>query len=114
MKRKGKPEKIECEICGCKESEVLEHHHVIPRTEINTDHSYWNLCVLCPTCHSRHHLGSIRIIGIYPSTKLPLGRTVIYEEDGKNNSGITEPYYIPKPKSVKYYGKKDKGSKQKD
>lgn len=106
--KKVKPEKIECEICGEKDKSVLHHHHVVERVEINSDNSYWNLAVLCPTCHMRHHSGSINIIGIYPSTKPPLGRSVIYEENGKSATGITEPYYVPKPKAVKFNYEKAK------
>lgn len=47
-------------------------------------------------------MGSIKIIGIYPSTKPPLGRSVIYEDHGQTTAGIKEPYYVPTPKSVKY------------
>ena len=43
----------------------------------------------------------------------PHSNAVIYEEDGINKSGITDPYYVPKPKSVKYYGKSE-GTEQKD
>ncbi len=70
------------------------------------DHSYWNTCVVCSNCHEKLHAGLIHIIGIYPSTKPPLGRSVIYESDIiKNETGITEPYYIPIPKSEKYHAK---------
>lgn len=105
LKRKKKPDKIECEICGEKDTCVLHHHHIVERTEINTDNSYWNLAVLCSNCHNKVHHGDIKIIGIYPSTKPPLGRSIIYEQDGKNSTGITEPYYIPQPKAMKVHEK---------
>ncbi len=107
LSRKGKPKKIHCEICKESDVAILQHHHIVERTEINTDNSYWNLAVLCPSCHSRYHLGSLNIIGIYPSTDPVMGRTVIYEEEGTNKFGITEPYYTPKPKAIKY-GKSDR------
>lgn len=100
--RTGKPEKIECESCGCNQKEILHHHHIIERKEINTDNSYWNLVVLCPNCHYLHHIGVKEIIAVYPSTRPPLGRSVIYKDD---DSGIKEPYYNPTPKSIKYYVK---------
>lgn len=115
LKRKGKPKKIQCEICGEKDESTLHRHHIVERTEINTDHSYWNLAVLCSNCHNKVHHGDLKIIGIYPSTDPIMGRTVIYEENGVNDSGITEPYYIPKPKSMRWHGaEKAKGSEQED
>jgi len=111
--KRGLPKKIKCEVCDDDRSGLLEHHHVVPRAE-GGDDNYWNVAVVCSSCHSRHHHrhGSLKIIGIYPSTEPVMGRTVIYEEDGVNAFGITEPYYTPQPKSVKYGG--SKGTEQKD
>lgn len=109
MKKLGKKlEKIICEICSESDKSTLHKHHIIPRTDPNcTDHPF-NLAVICSNCHNKVHAEVIKIIGIYPSTKLPYHRTLIYETIGNgNNSGITEPYYIPKPKSIKWYGADD-------
>lgn len=108
--RKGKPPKIHCEICKCNNKDILQWHHIVERTDINMDHSYYNLVVLCPSCHAKHHLSDLKIIGVYPSTDPIMGRTVIYELKGENKTGITEPYYVPTPKSMRLY-EKDKGTK---
>jgi hypothetical protein len=82
-----------CEIDGCEVRECLHLHHIVPRTDINTTNNSFNLCILCPTHHSYVHAGRLKIIGIYPSTKLPNKRVVIYELDGKRNiEGIDVPF----------------------
>lgn len=99
---------IVCEICGEDDKSTLHKHHLVPRTDINSDNSWYNLGVLCSNCHNKIHHGNLKIIGIYPSTKLPYKRTVIFEENGTSNvPQITEPYYIPKAKSMRLHGKKD-------
>ena len=101
-KRTSKLEKIECEICGCKDIEVLHKHHITARVELNTSNDPMNLLVCCSNCHNKIHFKKIKIIGIYPSTKLPYGRTVIYELDGKQNiPNINVPYFQHKPKQTK-------------
>ena len=91
-----------CEICGNADKKILHEHHIIERTELNTSNHEMNLCVICPNCHGLVHSGKLEIIGIYPSTKPPLGRSVIFSMDGKRNiDGIDEMYYKPKRKSVK-------------
>jgi hypothetical protein len=92
-----------CEIEGCNISECLELHHIIERTELNTNNHPDNLCILCPTHHSYVHKGLLKIIAIYPSTKPPNGRTVIYEMDGKRNLDINGPIIDFKPKSFKIF-----------
>ena len=98
--------KIVCEICGENDKSTLEKHHIVERTEKNTDHNDWNLAIICANCHSKIHDKKIRIIGPYPSTQKPYNRTLVYEKNGVSNvPGITEPYYVPKPKSMRvYYG----------
>jgi hypothetical protein len=47
----------------------------------------------------------LKIIGVYPSTQLPNGRTLVYELDGKKNiEGIDQPYVEFKNKSFKLFG----------
>jgi len=93
-----------CEIDDCEVRECLHLHHVIERTEINTCNDSLNLCILCPTHHALAHDGKLKIIGIFPSTKLPNGRTVIYELNGQRNiEGIDHPYIKFENKKYKLY-----------
>jgi hypothetical protein len=100
-----KRQKIECEVCGEKNTKILHRHHVIERTELNTDNSDWNLAIICPSCHSKHHAGSIKIIGVFPSTKYQSGKILVYiNENGDCNVPAlkdSKPYYTPKPKEMK-------------
>lgn len=94
-----------CEIEGCSETDNLHLHHIIERTEINTNNHPFNLSILCPNHHSYVHSGRLKIIGVYPSTQLPNGRTLVYELDGKKNiEGIDKPYAEFKNKSFKLFG----------
>lgn len=90
-----------CEIDNCQETLNLHKHHIIERTEINTTNDNYNIAILCPSCHSKVHSGNIKIIGIYPSTKLPNCRTLIYEINGLKNIDIDAPYIQFKNKSFK-------------
>lgn len=91
-----------CEIEGCNENSNLHLHHIIERTEINTNNHPFNLSILCPNHHAAVHSGRLKIIGVYPSTKLPNARTLIYELDGKRNiEGIDIPYIEFTNKSFK-------------
>jgi hypothetical protein len=93
-----------CEIEGCEVTECLHKHHIIERTEINTNNHPLNLCILCPNHHSFVHAGLLKIIGVFPSTKPPNGRTVVYELNGKRNIDIDVPYIVFKNKSYKISG----------
>ena len=95
-----KPPKIKCEVCGELDSKILDHHHIVPRTDPNSNNNGMNLAVLCASCHRKHHTGSLHIIGVFPSTS---GRILIYEIDGKKNLDIDVPYYIPKAKEKVSY-----------
>lgn len=102
--RKSKLIKDKCEIesCNVTDSNLLHLHHIIERTEINTNNSNFNLAILCANCHALTHSGRLKIIGVYPSTKLPNKRVLIYELDGKKNiDGIDQPYVEFKNKSFK-------------
>lgn len=100
--------KNKCEIEGCNETDHLHLHHIIERTEANTSNNILNLSILCPNHHNYVHSGRIKIIGVYPSTKLPNNRTLIYELDGKRNiEGIDTSYINFKNKSYKLHGIKD-------
>jgi hypothetical protein len=98
-----------CEVCGCKDSETLHHHHIVERKEIDTCNHPMNLAVLCSNCHHKTHHNIIEIIGVYPSTN-KFGRKLIYKKNGiPNVPGIEEPYFVFKPKqsSLSYLYEKE-------
>ena len=91
-----------CEIEGCDVTSCLHLHHIIERTEENTNNNSYNLCILCPNHHNFVHSGLLKIIGIFPSTKKPNNRTVVYELNGKKNiNDIDFPYFQFKNKTYK-------------
>ena len=93
-----------CEIDGCDitDSNLLELHNIIPRTDCGTSNNLYNLAILC--CNHHAMIGDrLKIIGIYPSTKLPNKRTMIYELDGKRNIDIEVPIIQVKIKSFKIF-----------
>lgn len=91
--KKKKLIKNKCEINECEETEYLHLHHIIERTEDNTNNHDLNLMIVCDKHHKYIHEGRLFIIGIFPSTKPPNYRTVVYELDGKKNiEGIDSPY----------------------
>jgi hypothetical protein len=108
--RKSKLIKNKCEIesCSVTDPNLLQLHHIIERTEENTTNNNFNLAILCANCHGLTHSGRLKIIGVYPSTQLPNGRTLVYELDGKRNiEGIDKPYVEFKNKAFKIGGVKD-------
>jgi len=99
--------KCEIESCLVTDPNLLQLHHIIERTEENTTNHTLNLAILCANCHALTHSGRLKIIGVYPSTQLPNGRTLVYELDGiKNIEGIDRPYIEFKNKSFKLFGEK--------
>jgi len=109
--RKSKLIKNKCEIesCSVNDPNLLHFHHIIERTEENTTNHDFNLAILCANCHNLTHSGRLKIIGVFPSTRLPNKRTLVYELDGKRNiDGIDAPIVTFKPKSFKLFnGEKD-------
>ena len=100
--------KCEIETCTVSDPNLLQWHHIIERTEINTTNNPFNLALLCSNCHLLTHSGKIRIIGVYPGTRPPNGRILVYELDGKKNvEGIDEPYVKFENKSYKIFGEKE-------
>ncbi len=94
--------KCEIETCNVTDPNLLELHHIIERTELNTTNHDFHLAILCANCHALTHTDRLKIIGIFPSTKLPNKRTLVYELDGKRNiEGIELPYVEFKNKSFK-------------
>lgn len=105
--RKSKLIKNKCEIesCSVTDPNLLQLHHIIERTEVNTTNNNFNLAILCANCHGLTHSGRLKIIGVYPSTQPPNARTLVYELDGKKNiDGIEKPYIEFKNKSFKLSG----------
>ena len=94
------PEKIQCEVCDEKDTCTLELHHIIPRSDPRCTNHPFNLTVICSSCHSKHHHGDLNILGLIPSTKLPYGRTLIYELNGVRNIDVDLPP-PPLPKEIK-------------
>jgi len=97
-------EKCEIESCNVTDPNLLHLHHIIERTETNTNNHDYNLAILCANCHTLVHANKLKIIGLYPSTKLPNKRILIYELDGKRNiEDIDTSYFNFKNKSFKIY-----------
>lgn len=96
--------KIKCEVCGESDKKILEKHHIIPRTDPNCTNDDMNIAILCGNCHSKLHTGSLKIIGVFPSTD-PTGFTLIYELDGKKNLDIDKPYVEIKKKEMQWIKK---------
>lgn len=96
--------KCEIETCNVRDPNLLQLHHIIERTEINTTNDPMNLALLCSNCHLLTHSGKLKIIGVFPSTRLPNRRTLVYELDGKKNIDIDHAYCEFVNKSFKVYG----------
>ena len=58
--------KAECPICSQKTP--LEEHHIQGRKIQNADHES-NLCSICPTCHTKIHMGLLILEGWFTTTK---------------------------------------------
>jgi hypothetical protein len=99
--------KCEIESCDITAPEALHFHHIIERTEENTTNHPFNIAILCAVHHEFVHSGKLKIIGVYPSTKLPNKRTLIYELNGIKNVDIDSVYTVFKNKSLKLNGSKE-------
>ena len=108
-KNNKKLHKVYCEIedCNVTDPDALHHHHIIGRKELGTSNNPFNLATLCAVHHELAHSGRLRIIGVYPSTQPPAGRTLVYELDGKKNIDLNEPYFKYKPRGSKVFFVKD-------
>lgn len=98
--------KNKCEIDGCSvcEPEALHFHHIIERTQTNTTNHPFNIAIICAVHHELVHAGKLKIIGVYPATKLPNKRILVYELNGVKNIDIDVPYVEFKNKSFKVSG----------
>lgn len=104
---KNKLTRTKCEVddCNVTDPHLLHVHHIIHRTELDSSNHPFNCCVLCANHHSLTHSGKLKIIGVFPSTKLG-GRQLVYELDGKPNvEGIDGIYIKVEPPRMKI-GKK--------
>ena len=101
MKSKLIKNKCEIESCEVVAQEALHFHHIIERTQINTTNHPFNIAILCAVHHEFVHSGRLKIVGVFPSTKLPNNRTLVYELDGKKNIDIDAPYIEFTNKSFK-------------
>lgn len=95
--------KNKCEIQECNENNVaaLHLHHIIERTDPNCTNENYNLAILCSNCHAKVHAKIIKLIGVYPATRPPNNRILVYEINGKKNVDIDHPYLEIKPKTYK-------------
>lgn len=101
--KKVKLIKNKCEICN--ETQNLHLHHIIERTDPRCTNDNINLAIVCPNCHSKIHSNIIKIIGVFPSTKLPNARTLVYEINNMSNiPEIKEAYFEDKVKDQKIFG----------
>lgn len=48
-----------CEICGYNNSNILQVHHIIPRS-MGGNNKFTNLQIVCPNCHGTVHNGDSR------------------------------------------------------
>jgi len=106
---KNKIIKNKCEIdcCNVTDPNLLELHHIIERTEENTNNNPMNLAILCCNHHAMIDTNRLKIIGLFPSTRKPNHRTLVYQLDGKKNIDLDQPYFKFKNKSFKLYGDKN-------
>lgn len=98
--------KILCEICGNKDIPTLQRHHIVERTDPECTNHHMNLAVVCANCHTLIHAGRLKIVGVFPGTRPPAGRIVVFIKDGICNVPElkdAEPYFKPKPKAIKLH-----------
>ena len=103
----AKLEKTHCEVCDEKNKEVLHLHHIVFRSEVNSNNKPDNLAILCSNCHNLLHFNRIKIVGVWPSTAKN-GRMLVYIKDGICNVPGMEnetPPGTPKNESMKIYNK---------
>lgn len=104
MVRKKRLVPVICEICEEDDVATLHKHHIVERTDPDCTNDWINVCVVCSNCHNKIHHGNIEVIGLYPSTKLPYKRVLVYKVDGVCNiPGLEEPYCKSKAKSTRLY-----------
>jgi hypothetical protein len=93
--------KNKCEIECCNEVLNLEFHHIIPRTDPLCTNKPENIAILCPVHHALTHSGQLILLGVFPATKPPNNRILVYSLYGNKNIDIDIQYYNIKPKTYK-------------
>ena len=68
-----------CSICDL-QIEETHIHHIIERHDGGPNEE-WNLLELCPNCHSKNHLGNLKILEIVFSSG---GYLVSYTDNGEH------------------------------
>lgn len=106
----AKRPKLRCEIEGCSITDeyILHRHHIVEKTEINTSNHDFNLAVVCANHHNMIHAGRLEIIGVFPGTRPPTGRILVYKLDGVCNIPELEhmePPYRHEPIGMKVHVK---------
>lgn len=84
--------KTSCEICGESNKNVIDFHHIIPQSEINSTNHNTNIAIICSNCHRKVHSDEIIIFGVLPSTNLPNKRTLVYSINGIKNIDVDITY----------------------
>lgn len=98
-----KLQKIVCEICGEKDKDTLDYHHIYEQAKDAdkcTNHPF-NLAIICSNCHKKIHAGTIEVLGLIPSTQIPYGRSLLYSVGGIKNIPDIEPIKPPALPSIK-------------
>jgi hypothetical protein len=102
----AKRPKIQCEVCGEGNKKLLHRHHIVERTDLDSNNDDFNIAIVCANCHTKIHTGDLEIIGVFPGTRPPTGRILVYKMNGVCNAPGMEnakPYYHPKAQSMKYF-----------
>lgn len=79
--KKANFKKEKCEICDDSRSEVLDYHHIIPRSDPRCTDDIHNLAIICATCHRAVHAGLFIIEGVYMTTG---GRRLFWYRPGED------------------------------
>ncbi len=74
---------MKCEICS-EETNTLDKHHIQSKSKGGNNKKY-NICLLCPNCHRKVHLGEIILEGKFMTT---LSYQLIFHY--KNNDKILD------------------------
>lgn len=101
----SKRPKVVCEVCGESDKSVLHRHHIVEQTELNSTNHDYNTAIVCANCHNKIHAGSLQIIGIWPGTRPPTGRILVFKLNGVCNFPALEnetPPYAAKAPSIKW------------
>jgi len=85
-KKRYRPEKICCEVCSENNPKALHYHHIIERCKVESTENWDNISILCATCHNLVHANVIKILGLFPATKKPYNRILVFRKNGVCNA----------------------------